>query len=61
MVYAATRGKKAFTVVDDKESSQQFDAIWMPPTRQLLFSSRTKFFYLAEKEGSLYRIEEELD
>ena len=60
-VYAATRGKEAFTVVDDEEAAHRYESIWMPPGEPLKFTSRTRFHYLAVKNDSIYLVEEELD
>ena len=60
-VYAAMKGKKTFTVVEDREASHQYDAIWMPRGETLRFVGPTRFRYLAVKEGSIYMVEEQLD
>jgi len=60
-VYAAVKGKKTCTVVEDKEASHQYDAIWMPRGEPLRFVGPTRFRYLAVKEGSIYMVEEQLD
>ena len=60
-VYAAVKGKKTFTVVEDKEATHQYDAIWMPRGEPLRFVAPTRFRYLAVKEGSIYLVEESLD
>ena len=60
-VYAATRGNKAFTVVDEKESAVQFDEIWMPPGQPLLFVSPTRFRYLGIRGGKIFSVEESLE
>jgi len=60
-VYAAMKGKKTCTVVEDREASHQYDAIWMPRGETLRFVAPTRFRYLAVKEGSIYMVEEQLD
>jgi Tol biopolymer transport system component len=60
-VYAATRGDKATTVVDDQEAAHRYDAIWLPAGEKLIFVSRTKFRYLGLKDGKLFAVEESLE
>jgi hypothetical protein len=60
-VYAAVKGKKTCTVVEDREATHQYDAIWMPRGEPLRFVGPTRFRYLGVKEGSIYLVEEQLD
>jgi hypothetical protein len=63
VLYAAIKlkGKKTFTVVDDKEAAHQYDGIWMPRGAKFTFTAPKKFYYLAVKEGNMVLVEEELD
>lgn len=60
-VYAAISEGKAFSVVDDRESAARYDAIWNVRGGKIHFAPQKKFYYLAVKEGNLYRVEEEID
>ena len=60
-VYAAVKGKKTVTVVEDKESSHQYDAIWLPRGEPLRFVGPTRFRYLAVKDGNIYQVDEQID
>ena len=55
-VYAAVKGKKTCTVVEDKEATHQYDAIWMPRGEPLRFVGPTRFRYLAAKGGTSTRL-----
>jgi hypothetical protein len=61
VLYAAIRGKKTFTVVEDKEAAHQYDAIWMPRGGRFTFTAPKKFHYLAVNDGNMVLVEEELD
>lgn len=60
-VYAATRGKEAFTVVDEQEADHRYEAIWTVPEARLIFDSPRQFHYLAIRGGTLLLVEEEID
>ncbi|NQT39770.1 MAG: PD40 domain-containing protein [Planctomycetes bacterium] len=57
-VFAATKDTHAFTVVDGREASRHFDAIWNPPGRRLIFSTEKAFHYMAIKDNAMYLVEE---
>ena len=60
-IFAATKGEVAFSVVDDRESTHQYDAIWNVRDGKLPIDSPTRFHYLAVKQGNIYLVEEELE
>ncbi len=57
-VFAATKDTHAFTVVDGREASRHFDAIWNPPDRRLIFSTEEAFHYMAIEDNAMYLVEE---
>lgn len=59
-VYAATRGDKAFTVVEDQEAAHHYQEIWTSPDAKLNFDDPQRFHYLGLKEGQIFLVEEEL-
>ena len=59
-VYAATRGDKAFTVVEDQEAAHHYEEIWTSPDAKLIFDDAQRFHYLGLKQGQLFLVEEEL-
>ena len=60
-VYAAAKGTKTFTVVEDREGTHPYDAIWLPRGEALRFVAPTRFRYLGVKDGNIYVVEEQLD
>ena len=60
VVYAATRGDKAFTVVDEKEAAHRYDEIWTTPDARMPFDGPTQFHYLGLKAGNIYLVEEQI-
>lgn len=59
-VYAATRGEKAFTVVEDQEAAHHYQEIWTSPAAKLVFDDPQRFHYLGLKDGQIFLVEEEL-
>lgn len=59
-VYAATRGDKAFTVVEDQEAAHHYREIWTSPDAKLHFDDPQRFHYLGLREGQIFLVEEEL-
>lgn len=59
-VYAATRGEKAFTVVEDQEAAHHYQEIWTSPNAKLNFDDPQRFHYLGLKQGQIFLVEEEL-
>lgn len=60
-VYAASSESKAFTVVDELEAAQGYDAIWSVRGQKMLFDTYKQFHYMAVKNGKIFLVEEETD